>query len=383
METGRVIHRRYMLQRLIQQGQACTVYQAVDQVLQRPVAVKIAPAEHISAYRLAIRATSQFAHPNIIGIYDLIIEPELLYIVQEYVEGDDFATLLQSQLSPYDVVDMGVQMCQALMYAGTPARKICHGDLTPTSIIRDRRRQVRVNNFALPPDISYFTSWNVIGGSEIALSDPQLPAGQASNGRRSDDTRAVGLLLYQLLAGRTPEARSVEPPADGRLRFMRNVPPEVCDAIARTVIRQHPHYISAPEVLYAELKVLAEALEPVGAVNATLEEPVQQFSPRRTGVLAGQLPGSGMRVGSDAALRTDSANTPFAATEQINTAIAGTDMQGVQTGRHAVYANANPSSYMSDVQPRRINIPLLLLFGLALFALFFGVGYYLSTIFVK
>jgi serine/threonine protein kinase len=385
VETGRVIHRRYMLQRLIQQGQACTVYLAVDQVLQRPVVVKIAPAEHISAYRAAIRSTSQFAHPNIIGIYDLIVEPESVYIVQEYVEGDDFATLLQSQLSPYDVVEMGVQICQALIYAGTPARKICHGDLTPSSIIRDRRGQTRVNNFALPTDIAYFTAWNSIGANNVVVSDPQLPPGQISSGRRSDDTRAVGLLLYQLLAGRTAEATSVAPSADGRLRFMRNVPPEVCDVIARTMIRQHPQYIATPEALYAELKTLADALEPVSVVNATLEEPVR-VSPRRTNVLTGQLPGSGARMGSDTALRADAAGTSFVATEQINTAAAN-DLQAMSgmsakltAARMAAYAN---SSYTPEVQPRRINMPLLLLFGLVLFSLFFGVGYYLSTIFIK
>ncbi|GCE18735.1 protein kinase domain-containing protein [Dictyobacter kobayashii] len=278
VETGRVIQRRYLLQRLVQQGQTCAVYQGFDQVLQRTVAIKSAAVEHIPAYRAAIRATAQFAHPNIIGIYDLIVEPDALYIVQEYVDGDDFGTLLQSQLSPYHVVDLGVQICQALIYAGTPVRKVCHGDLTPASIIRDRRGQVRVNNFALPGDNFYFSTWNVIGGTGTVFADPELPAGQASEGRHADDTRAVGLLLYQLLAGRNPDARSVEPPADGRLRFMRNAPPEVCEVIARTIVRQHPQYISTPETLHAELKVLAEALEPPAplSLRVNLRQPIKR-----------------------------------------------------------------------------------------------------------
>ncbi len=377
VETGRVIHRRYLLQRMVQQGQACAVYQGVDQVLQRAVAVKVVPAEYISAYRSAIRTTSQFAHPNIIGIYDLIVEPELLYVVQEYVDGDDFSTLLQSQLSPYYVVDMGVQICQALMYAGTPARKICHGDLTPASILRDRRGQTRVNNFALPADLSYFTSWSAVGGSGIAISDSQLPPGQASSGRRSDDTRAVGLLLYQLLAGRTPDARTVEPPSDGRLRFIRNAPAEVCEVIARTVIRQHPQYIATPEALLAELKPLAEALEPVSVSSAPLEEPAQ-FSPRRTGVLANQPLGSGVRLaGSD--------NVPVSAMQQMNAseATSAADLSNMSAQLAATRQAAYSSSYKPEAQPRRINIPLLLLIGLVLFALFFGIGYYLSTVFIK
>ena len=383
VETGRVIHRRYLLQRLVQQGQACAVYQGVDQVLQRAVAVKIVPAEYISAYRSAIRATSQFAHPNIIGIYDLIVEPEALYLVQEYVDGDDFSTLLQSQLSPYYVVDLGVQICQALMYAGTPARKICHGDLTPTSIIRDRRGQTRVNNFALPADLSYFTSWSAVGGSGIAISDSQLPPGQASSGRRSDDTRAVGLLLYQLLAGRSPDARTVEPPPDGRLRFMRNAPAEVCEVIARTVIRQHPQYIATPEALLAELKPLAEALEPASSVP--LEEPAQ-FSPKRTGVLTSQPLGSGIRIaGNDVMPRSDATNARLSAMQQMGAAetTSAADLSNMSAQLAATRQAAYPSSYAPETQPRRINIPLLLLIGLVLFALFFAIGYYLSTVFIK
>ena len=262
VETGRVIHRRYLLQRLIKQGQSCAVYQGHDQVLQRSVAVKVPSVEQIPAYRAAIKSTSQFSHPNIIGLYDLIVEPESIYIVQEYVEGDTFATLLQAQLTPYQVADLGVQICRALLYAGSGSRKICHGDLTPSSILRDRRGGVRVSNFALPSDLQYFTAWSAIGGDGIVFSDQSLPWGQQTDGRRSDDTRAVAIVLYQLLAGRAPDATTVDPPSDRRLRFMRNVPPELCEVVARAVVRQHPQYIATPEDLHVELKRLAEALEP-------------------------------------------------------------------------------------------------------------------------
>ena len=111
METGRLINRRYLLQRLIKQGRVCTVYQGTDQMLQRVVAVKAVSAQYIPAYKAAIRMTSYFSHPNIIGLYDIvpIVEPEALYLVQEYVAGDDFATLLQAQLTPYEVADFGSQ----------------------------------------------------------------------------------------------------------------------------------------------------------------------------------------------------------------------------------------------------------------------------------
>jgi len=232
-----------------------------------------------------------------------------------------------------------------------------------------------------------------VGGSGIALSDPELPAGQMSDGRRADDTRAVGLLLYQLLAGRNPDARVVEPPPDGRLRFIRNVPPEVCEIIARSVIPQHPQYIATPEALYAELKVLAEALEPAEPPTVLVEEParVMQFSPARTGNLPSQPLAQGGYVNVDNALAGNTGLRLSAPTQVNNNTgtLADLDMQHMsmklEAARQEAYPNAvYPNTYNAPVvQPRRVNIPLLLLFGLALFALFFGIGYYLSTVLIK
>ncbi|MBO0792657.1 MAG: protein kinase, partial [Ktedonobacteraceae bacterium] len=270
METGRVIHRRYLLQRLLKQEQDCALYQGFDQVLQRAVMVKVPNAEHIPAYRAAVRATSQFAHPHIVGIYDLIVESEHVYIVQEYVDGDTFEVLLQKALTPYQVVEMGVQICQALLYASSPSRKICHGNLTPEAVVRDQRGYVRITNFALPTDMQYFTAWSSLGSEGLVISDAGLPSGQMTDGRRADDARSVGLLLYQLLTPHPASANKVEPPADKRLRFMRTSPAELCELVARLLVRQHPQNIATVEALHSELKKLAAALEPpMPAVAAT------------------------------------------------------------------------------------------------------------------
>src|SRR5258708_20354868 len=91
--------------------------------------------------------------------------------------------------------------------------------------MRYTRVLVRVNNFALPSDLGYFQSWSIMVGDGIAISDMELPYGQQREERRTDDTRAVGLLLYQILTGRAPGSILVEPPPDGLLRCPRNTPP--------------------------------------------------------------------------------------------------------------------------------------------------------------
>jgi serine/threonine protein kinase len=399
-ETGRMISRRYLLQRLLKQGQACAVYQGFDQVLQRSVAVKVAPADHIAAYRAALRATSQFSHQNIIGIYDLIVEPENLYLVQEYVDGDDFSRLLQTQLTPYEVVDIGVQICQALLYAASSSRKVCHGDLTPTSIMRDRRKIVRINNFALPSDLHYFAGWSVIGGDNIAVSDPDMPWGQISEARCSDDTRATGILLYQLLSGHAPSTTVVDPPADGRLRFSRNVPAELCEVVARSIVRQHPQYIGTTEALLAELKVLAEVLEPPAVISVVSPAmsayqmdnviPPVQFSPSfsapGTGNLVTALP---VREAGQASLglgafRSDVSAQAFPM-EQMSSSIPS-DVDPTIANMPAKLVSSRqtdyPQSLADNSRPQGLNVPLMILFGLVLFALFFAAGFYLAHAFL-
>ena len=388
VDRERLIHKRYQLQRVLTQGQVCTIYLAFDQVLQRAVIVKIIPADHIAVYKASIRLTAQFSHANIIGTYDFIQEPDALYLVQEYVDGDSFGNLLQTQLSPYAVADFGVQVCQALLYAGSSTRGVCHGDLTPSAIIRDRRGLVRINDFALPSDMQYFTSWSIVGGNGNATSDAELPWGKMSDGRRADDTRATGLLLYQLLSGRPSGATSVEPPTDGRLRFLRNVPVELCEVIARTVVVQHPQHINTPEVLHEELRKQVELLELTAEIAPGRGSQIEDSSRSRPFVLPSSpgLPGTGKLVtalpvretgqmGTSLSAFQPEGNGPMVAMEpQIQRTPFG------QSTTDAPFQLAQPYSSSNTARTLlpRLSIPVLILFCLIVFVAFFIIGYFVA-----
>jgi serine/threonine protein kinase len=388
VETAQVINSRYQLQRLVKHGQICVVYQGYDQVLQRPVAVKVAPTEYLPFYRSSMRLTSQFSHPNIVGLYDLIIDADALYIVQEYVDGSDFATLLNTPLTAYEVSDLGVQICHALLYANTSSRKVCHGDLTPSAILRDGRGLIRVNGFALPSDVEYFNAWSIMGGDGIVTSDQELPAGQLSEGRLDDDTRAVGLLLYQLLTSHPQGVSSIDPPIDGRLRFQRNIPPELCELVARAIVRQHPQHITSPQLLFTELKRLSEALEPPSPemtpglsnpyqtreVNMAGQHPMPSTS---TGNLVASLPA---REAEPAGLGASSYR-PFGSNRSggLASTASPTSAQALAADVPESLAGARRAAYLQKQgQPQRINLPVLLGIGITLFILFFVIGYFLA-----
>ncbi|GAC1613310.1 MAG: hypothetical protein NVS4B7_04680 [Ktedonobacteraceae bacterium] len=390
METGLVIGGHYLLQRLIKQGPYGAVYQGVDQLFQRTVAVKAVSALFIPAYRSAVRMTSQFSYPNIVVLYDLVTKTDKLYLIQEYVEGDDFTALLQTPLQPYDIIDIGRQICSALIYASSSARKICHGDLTPAAILRDRRGLIRVNNFALPSNLAYFTAWNVLGsdGSE-PLTDRDLPWGMISEGRRANDTRAIGLLLYQLLTSRPAGATVVEPPADGRLRFPRNIPPELCEVVARTVIRRHPQNINTVEVFSDELKILAETLDPVVPVlvsNPTVQQGEidrpKPFPPPGLGMMGNVL--SSEQAGSGYSAYRNENNVQLTAIEAGQSPSALTVADAAIRPAEQQLLPAYPQAY-ADKAPRqaqRSSLLWLLVLGLIIFALFFVVGYFAGHLFI-
>jgi len=389
VEIGQVIGGHYLLQRLIQQGPYSTVFQGVDQSFQRVVAVKAVSAAYIPMYRAAVRKTSQLSYPHITMLYDLVSEPDRLYLIEEYVEGDDFATLLQAQLQPFDVADYGRQICSALLYASSPTRRICHGDLTPAAILRDRRGLIRVNNFALPTDRQYFAAWSKVGGEGRDVSDADLPWGAMSPGRQADDTRAVGLLLYQLLAGRPPNATTIEPPIDGRLRFLRNIPPALCELVARTVIRDHPQHITTVEVLHDELNALTEALDPsssMAAANIPVYQPAEvassrQYSAASPGGMMNPLPAGQPGRGLSSYQKENSVKLATPALDPVASAAPTTADASL-----LVAPIRQPDSYLtSEETPAPVrNFPLLwwLVLGLIAFVLFFVVGYFAGIILI-
>jgi Protein kinase domain len=380
VETGRVVNRRYLLQRLLKQGQYSTVYVGTDQVLQRPVTVKVVPAPYIQDYRAAIKLTAQFSQPNIIGLYDLVVETDVLFVVQEYVEGDGFAALLQKSLSIFEVVDLGSQVCQSLMYASNAAHRVAHGDLTPAAVMRDHSGLARINNFALPSDQSYFQKWCVMGGDGVSVSDTDLPFGTLSEGRQADDTRAVGLLLYQLLTGRAPGASSVEPRPDGRLSFQRNVPPELCETVARAVVRRHPHAISTPEELFAELKTLSDALEASVLASTTM---TSGYMHDETIAARPPAPAVGAKLATALPMRDIDAPggvSPYQSGQSFEPApsaptIADASLK-LAAARRAAYPEPKP------LNQGRSSLIMILLIGLVAFAALFVVGYFIGQLLI-
>ena len=101
--VGRVFSNRYEIEREIAQGGMAEVYLARDQLLDRPVAVKVLFPEFardpsfVERFRREAQAAANLNHPNIVAIYDWGQEQGTYFIVMEYVEGRSLRDIIRSR----------------------------------------------------------------------------------------------------------------------------------------------------------------------------------------------------------------------------------------------------------------------------------------------
>jgi len=209
---------RYRLERRLGVGGMATVQLAMDTRLERRVAVKLL-AEHLAAdsnfisrFRREALAAARLVHPNIVQVFDFGEEQTTgrQYIVMEFVDGSSCAEILRElgRLEPDDAVSILTQACRGLDYAHRNG--VIHRDVKPGNLLRGRDGgQVKLADFGIAKaaEHSDMTKVGSVLGTAAYLSPEQArgePAGPSS------DLYALGVVSYQLLAGRLPyEAASL------------------------------------------------------------------------------------------------------------------------------------------------------------------------------
>ena len=209
---------RYRLERRLGVGGMATVQLALDTRLERRVAVKLlaehlaADANFISRFRREALAAARLVHPNVVQVFDFGTEESTgrQYIVMEFVDGPSCAEILRElgRLDPVDAVSILAQACRGLDYAHRNG--VVHRDVKPGNLLRSSDGgQVKLADFGIAKatEHSDMTKVGSVLGTAAYLSPEQArgePAGPPS------DLYALGVVSYQLLAGRLPyEAASL------------------------------------------------------------------------------------------------------------------------------------------------------------------------------
>ncbi|HEY3748215.1 MAG TPA: serine/threonine-protein kinase [Pseudonocardiaceae bacterium] len=201
--SGSVVADRYRLAGPLGQGANANVYRAVDDRLDRKVAVKLFHPGQDTAVRARFGAEAQalarLSHPGLIGIYDAGVEGDRPYLVMQLVDGESLRErLLGGPLAADDVVLLGARLAMAL--AHVHSNGIVHRDIKPSNIVLDGNGSPHLADFgiALLLDAARVTGTNEIMGTAAYLSPEQI---LGVNVGAAADIYSLGLVLLECLTG--------------------------------------------------------------------------------------------------------------------------------------------------------------------------------------
>ncbi|HEV8433255.1 MAG TPA: WD40 repeat domain-containing serine/threonine protein kinase [Thermoanaerobaculia bacterium] len=211
---------RYEIVCSIGSGGMGEVYRATDATLHRDVALKILPAELIKdesrllRFEQEARATAALHHPNIVTIHDFGTSDSIPYLVTELLEGESLADVLGRGPVPLRrSIAWSVQILRGI--AAAHARGIVHRDLKPANIFILADGSVKILDFGLAkvahalgntrdaPTERISEAGMVFG--TIGYMSPEQLRGETVDAR--SDIFSFGVLLYEMLTGRTPFVR--------------------------------------------------------------------------------------------------------------------------------------------------------------------------------
>lgn len=205
---GRLVDRRYLIEHRVARGGMATVYQAMDQRLERPVAVKIMhphlaeDEEFTRRFIQEARQAARLAHPNIVNVFDQGQEGAVTYIVMEYLPGITLRELLQDfgALTAAQTLDIVKAVLNGLDAAHTAG--IVHRDLKPENVLLADDGRIKIADFGLARASTHNTATSQALLGTIAYLSPELIARGVSDVR--SDIYALGIMMFEMLTGQQP-----------------------------------------------------------------------------------------------------------------------------------------------------------------------------------
>ena len=200
----------FCVEALLGRGGMGAVYKGRQIALDRPVAIKLLPAEvaanerFVTHFRREARILAKLQHPGIVNVYDFgQTSKGHLYFVMEFVDGTDLRhILLGPGLKPAQALELISQVCDALHYAHT--KGVIHRDIKPGNILVTSEGRAKLADFGLAQPITGESS--VLTGTSALMGTVEYMAPEQQDGHADQraDIYALGVMLYEMLTGQRP-----------------------------------------------------------------------------------------------------------------------------------------------------------------------------------
>jgi serine/threonine protein kinase len=271
----------YRIESKLGEGGMGVVYKARDTHLDRPVAIKVLPADKVAdsgrkqRFVQEARAASALNHPNIVTIYDIRSQDSTDFIVMEYIAGQTLDELIAPKgMRPAQALKYAVQIADAL--AKAHGAGILHRDLKPSNVMVTDEGRIKILDFGLakllePAESSDGTILTAQPQTEegSVMGTPAYMSPEQAEGRKLDgrsDIFSFGSVLYEMVTGRKPftgdsrlamltKILSEDPTLPSQLGT--SIPPELEKIIMRC-LRKDP---ARRYQTMADLKVVLEDVE--------------------------------------------------------------------------------------------------------------------------
>jgi len=205
---GRIVG-NYRIVEKIGEGGMGAVYRAVDQMLEREVAIKAIRPELarepqiVERFRAEARTLARVSHPAIANVYAFFYEQDELFLALEFVRGRTLSRVLQEGGAlPWQ---SAVQLLASAMEGIEQAHRtgIVHRDLKPDNLMLTEAGTLKVMDFGIARVIGsgHLTRTGLLVGTLRYMSPEQIQ-GEEVDGRT--DVYALGAVLYEMLTGHTP-----------------------------------------------------------------------------------------------------------------------------------------------------------------------------------
>ena len=294
---------KYQIVRVLGQGGMGRVYEAVDPMIGRRVAIKtisaniVADEEARARFFREAQAAGRLSHHNLITIYDIGEADGSPYIVMEYLDGADLSrTIRGGRLSYERKLQIMIDVCEGLAYAH--GRDIVHRDIKPANIFITTHGQLKILDFGLARGtLSEVTQTGRIVGTPNYMAPEQIRGDEVDH---RADIFAAGVVFYELLSGRKAfEGDSV---ATTMYKVLEShpqpvhlldsaLPPALSLVVERALAKEkQARYQTSSELLDALLQVRGSSLPardvhtppvPLPARGAELAPPPASQQPRR------------------------------------------------------------------------------------------------------
>jgi WD40 repeat protein len=224
---------KYTIVRQLGRGGMGVVYEAIDADLGRTVALKMLLPPQVDDPEEAAREEDRFVrearmsanlpkHPGIVGVYESGILSGRRYIAMEYIDGCHFGDWCKKSTGSVRT-QIGIIRDAAVAVDHAHSHGIIHRDLKPANVLIDNHGRPHVTDFGLAKATRIDSSLTLTGGGKV-MGTPAYISPEQASGRKDVDRRtdvwSLGVMLYEILAGRPPFRG--ETPIDIMMKAVQN-----------------------------------------------------------------------------------------------------------------------------------------------------------------